>query len=340
MATKIAINGFGRIGRCVLRALVEQKITDVEVVAINDLVDTKTLAHLLKYDSIHRTFDAAPVGHKDTGITVGGKDIAVSAIKDPKELPWKSLGVDIVLECTGLFTDKNKAIAHVEAGAKKVMISAPAKNHDLTIVMGVNHDLYDPAKHQIVSNGSCTTNCLAPVAKVMLDNFGIVNAFMTTIHSYTNDQNLLDLPHRKGDLRRARAAAVNMVPTSTGAAKAIAEVIPALKGKCHGTAIRVPTVDVSMVDLTIITEKAATVDAINGAMKTAAESGPLKGILQYVDEELVSGDFIGNPYSSSFDATQTLIMGDKFAKIFSWYDNEWGFSCRMVDLMRLMAKKG
>ncbi|MCC6899918.1 MAG: type I glyceraldehyde-3-phosphate dehydrogenase, partial [Polyangiaceae bacterium] len=220
------------------------------------------------------------------------------------------------------------------------MISAPAKNHDLTIVMGVNHDLYDPAKHQIVSNGSCTTNCLAPVAKVMLDNFGIVNAFMTTIHSYTNDQNLLDLPHRKGDLRRARAAAVNMVPTSTGAAKAIAEVIPALKGKCHGTAIRVPTVDVSMVDLTIITEKAATVDAINGAMKTAAESGPLKGILQYVDEELVSGDFIGNPYSSSFDATQTLIMGDKFAKIFSWYDNEWGFSCRMVDLMRLMAKKG
>ncbi|MBI3202011.1 MAG: type I glyceraldehyde-3-phosphate dehydrogenase [Myxococcales bacterium] len=340
MATKIAINGFGRIGRCVLRALVEQKITDVEVVAINDLVDTKTLAHLLKYDSIHRTFDAAPVGHKDTGITVGGKDIAVSAIKDPKELPWKSHGVDIVLECTGLFTDKNKAIAHVEAGAKKVMISAPAKNHDLTIVMGVNHDLYDPAKHQIVSNGSCTTNCLAPVAKVMLDNFGIVNAFMTTIHSYTNDQNLLDLPHRKGDLRRARAAAVNMVPTSTGAAKAIAEVIPALKGKCHGTAIRVPTVDVSMVDLTIITEKAATVDAINGAMKTAAESGPLKGILQYVDEELVSGDFIGNPYSSSFDATQTLLMGDKFAKIFSWYDNEWGFSCRMVDLMRLMAKKG
>ena len=340
MATKIAINGFGRIGRCVLRALVEQKVGDVEVVAINDLGDTQTLAHLLKYDSIHRTFDAAPVGHKDTGITVGGKDIAVSAIKDPKELPWKSLGVDIVLECTGLFTDKNKAVAHIEAGAKKVMISAPAKNHDLTIVMGVNHDLYDPAKHQIVSNGSCTTNCLAPVAKVMLDNFGIVNAFMTTIHSYTNDQNLLDLPHRKGDLRRARAAAVNMVPTSTGAAKAIAEVIPALKGKCHGTAIRVPTVDVSMVDLTIITEKAATVDAINGAMKAAAESGPLKGVLQYVDEELVSGDFIGNPFSSSFDATQTLTMGDKFAKIFSWYDNEWGFSCRMVDLMRLMAKKG
>jgi len=340
MATKIAINGFGRIGRCVLRALVEQKVADVEVVAINDLVDTKTLAHLLKYDSIHRTFEAAPVGHKDGGISVGGRDIAVTAIKDPKELPWKSHGVDIVLECTGLFTDKSKAIAHVEAGAKKVMISAPAKNHDLTIVMGVNHDQYDPAKHQVVSNGSCTTNCLAPVAKVMLEQFGIVNAFMTTIHSYTNDQNLLDLPHRKGDLRRARAAAVSMVPTSTGAAKAISEVIPALKGKCHGTAIRVPTVDVSLVDLTVITEKAVSVDAINAAMKTAAESGPLQGILQYVEEELVSSDFIGNPYSSCFDATQTLTMGDKLAKVFSWYDNEWGFSCRMIDLMRLMAKKG
>jgi glyceraldehyde 3-phosphate dehydrogenase len=340
MATKIAINGFGRIGRCVLRALTEQKLGDIEVVAINDLVDTRTLAHLLKYDSVHGVFDAATVGHKDSGISVGGKDIAVTAIKDPKELPWKSHGVDIVLECTGLFTDKTKAIGHVEAGAKKVMISAPAKNHDLTIVMGVNDDLYDPAKHHVVSNGSCTTNCLAPVAKVMLDTFGIVNAFMTTIHSYTNDQNLLDLPHRKGDLRRARAAAVNMVPTSTGAAKAIAEVIPALKGKCHGTAMRVPTVDVSVVDLTVITEKAVTVESINSAMKAAAESGRLKGVLQYVEEELVSCDFIGNPYSSCFDSTQTLTMGDNFAKIFSWYDNEWGFSCRMIDLMRLMAKKG
>lgn len=340
MATKIAINGFGRIGRCVLRALVEQKVGDVEVVAINDLVDTKTLAHLLKYDSIHRTFTAAAVGHKDTGISVGGKDIAVTAIKDPKELPWKSHGVDIVLECTGLFTEKAKAMGHIEAGAKKVMISAPAKNHDLTVVMGVNHEQYDPAKHQVVSNGSCTTNCLAPVAKVMLDSFGIVNAFMTTIHSYTNDQNLLDLPHRKGDLRRARAAAVSMVPTSTGAAKAIAEVIPALKGKCHGTAIRVPTPNVSLVDLTVITEKAVSVEAINGAMKAAAESGPLKGILEYVEAELVSSDFIGNPHSSSFDSTQTLTMGENFAKVFSWYDNEWGFSCRMIDLMRLMAKKG
>ncbi len=272
--------------------------------------------------------------------TVGGKDIAVTAIKDPKELPWKRHGVDIVLECTGLFTDKNKAVAHIEAGAKRVMISAPAKNHDLTIVMGVNDGAYDPAKHQVVSNGSCTTNCLAPVAKVMLDNFGIVNAFMTTIHSYTNDQNLLDLPHRKGDLRRARAAAVSMVPTSTGAAKAISEVIPALKGKCHGTAIRVPTVDVSLVDLTINTEKAVSVESINAAMKAAAESGPLKGILQYVDEELVSSDFIGNPYSSCFDSSQTLTMGDKFAKVFSWYDNGWGFSHRMVDLSLLVAKKG
>jgi len=340
MATKIAINGFGRIGRCVLRALVEQKVTDVEVVAINDLVDTKTLAHLLKYDSIHRTFTAAPVGHKDTGITVGGKDIAVTAIKDPKELPWKSQGVDFVLECTGLFTDKNKAIAHIEAGAKKVIISAPAKNHDLTIVMGVNDGQYDPAKHAVVSNGSCTTNCLAPISKVMLDNFGFEQGFMTTIHSYTNDQNLLDLPHRKGDLRRARAAAVSMVPTSTGAAKAISEVIPELKGKCHGTAIRVPTVDVSLVDLTIVTSKNVSVDSINAAMQAAAESGPLKGILHYNDIPLVSSDFIGHPASSIFDATQTLTMGDKLAKIFSWYDNEWGFSNRMIDLMKLMAKKG
>ncbi len=339
MATKIAINGFGRIGRCVLRALVEQKITDVEVVAINDLVDTKTLAHLLKYDSVHRMFEAAPVGHKDTGITVGGKDISVTAIKDPKELPWKSHGIDVVFECTGLFTDKNKAIAHVEAGAKKVLISAPAKNHDLTIVMGVNDQLYDPAKHVVVSNGSCTTNCLAPIAKVMLDNFGFEHALMTTVHSYTNDQNLLDLPHRKGDLRRARAAALSMVPTSTGAAKAISEVIPELKGKCDGIAIRVPTADVSLTDLTVSTAKPVTVEAINAAMKKAAESGPLKGVLQYTEEQLVSSDFIGNPHSSIFDATLTKVNGDRIAKVFSWYDNEWGFSCRMIDLARLIAKK-
>jgi glyceraldehyde 3-phosphate dehydrogenase len=339
MATKIAINGFGRIGRCVLRALTASGDKDLEVVAINDLVDTKVLAHLLKYDSIHRTFTAATVGHKDKGITVGGRDIAVTAVKDPKELPWKSHGIDIVLECTGLFTDKAKAMAHVEAGARKVIISAPAKNHDMTIVMGVNDQNYDAAKHQIVSNGSCTTNCLAPIAKVVLDTFGFERGLMTTIHSYTNDQNLLDLPHRKGDLRRARAAAVSMIPTSTGAAKALSEAIPELKGKCDGISIRVPTVDVSLVDLTVTTEKPVSIDSINSAMKAAAE-GPMKGILYYMDEELVSSDFIGHPGSSIFDATQTKVLGDKFAKLFSWYDNEWGFSCRMIDLARLISKKG
>jgi glyceraldehyde 3-phosphate dehydrogenase len=339
MATKIGINGFGRIGRCVLRALYQRKVTDLEVVGINDLTDTKTLAHLLKYDSIHRNFTAASVGHSDKGITVGGKDIAITAIKDPKELPWKSQGVDVVLECTGLFTDKEKAGAHITAGANKVIISAPAKNHDITLVMGVNHDQYDGSKHHIVSNGSCTTNCLAPVAKVMLDNFGIVQGLMTTIHSYTNDQSLLDLPHRKGDLRRARAAAVSMIPSSTGAAKALSEVIPSLKGKFDGLAVRVPTIDVSLVDLTLTTEKSVTIESINAAMKAAAEKDPLKGFLYYTDEELVSSDFIGHPGSSIFDATQTKVLGDKFAKVFSWYDNEWGFANRMIDLALLMAKK-
>lgn len=339
MATKIGINGFGRIGRCVLRALHQRKITDLEVVGINDLTDTKTLAHLLKYDSIHRNFTAASVGTSDKGLTVGGKDIAITAIKDPKELPWKSQGVDVVLECTGLFTDKEKAGAHLTAGASKVIISAPAKNHDITLVMGVNHDQYDGSKHHIVSNGSCTTNCLAPVAKVLLDNFGIEKGLMTTIHSYTNDQSLLDLPHRKGDLRRARAAAVSMIPSSTGAAKALSEVIPALKGKFDGLAVRVPTIDVSLVDLTLTTEKSVSVESINAAMKAAAEKDPLKGFLYYTDEELVSSDFIGHPGSSIFDATQTKILGDKFAKVFSWYDNEWGFANRMLDLALLMAKK-
>jgi glyceraldehyde 3-phosphate dehydrogenase len=340
MATKIGINGFGRIGRCILRALVEQKVSDLEVVLINDLTDTKTLAHLLKYDSIHRTFEAAPVGHTDKAIKLGNREIAVTAITNPKELPWKSHGVEIVLECTGLFTDKSKAIGHVEAGAKKVIISAPAKNHDVTLVMGVNHDKYDASKHQIISNGSCTTNCLAPVAKVMLDNFGFEHGLMTTIHSYTNDQHLLDLPHRKGDLRRSRAAAVSMIPTSTGAAKAIAEVIPELKGKCDGMAIRVPTIDVSLVDLTVTTAKPVSVEAINAAMKKAAQSGPLQGFLHYTEEELVSSDFIGNPSSSYFDATLTKTLGDKLAKVFAWYDNEWGFACRMIDLAKLVAQKG
>jgi glyceraldehyde 3-phosphate dehydrogenase len=340
MATKIGINGFGRIGRCVLRALHQRKVSDLQVVGINDLTDTRTLAHLLKYDSIHRTFTAAPVSHSDTSLTVGSSEIAVTAQKDPKELPWKSQGVDIVLECTGLFTDKEKASLHLGAGAKKVIISAPAKNHDITLVMGVNDDQYDPAKHHVVSNGSCTTNCLAPVAKVMLDNFGIEKGLMTTIHSYTNDQSLLDLPHRKGDLRRARAAAVSMIPSSTGAAKALSEVIPSLKGKFDGLAVRVPTIDVSLVDLTLTTEKSVSVEAINSAMKKAAESSPLKGFLYYVDEELVSSDFIGHPGSSLFDATQTKVLGDKFAKVFSWYDNEWGFANRMIDLALLMAQKG
>ena len=340
MATKIAINGFGRIGRCILRALIERGVTDLEVVAINDLTDPKTLAHLLKYDSVHRTFKAATVAPAEGAIVVGGKSIQVLAVKDPKELPWKQLGVDIVLECTGLFTDKEKAKAHLEAGAKKVLISAPAKGPDATLVLGVNQDKYDPKAHHVVSNGSCTTNCLAPIAKVLLEEFGIVAGLMTTIHSYTNDQAILDIPHRKGDLRRSRAAAVSMIPSSTGAAKALSEVIPALKGKFDGGAVRVPTMDVSLVDLTVTTEKPVSKDAIHAAMKKAATEGPLAGILYYCDEELVSSDYLGHPGSSVFDATMTQVLGDKLAKVFAWYDNEWGFSNRMVDLARFVAAKG
>ncbi len=341
MATKIAINGFGRIGRCIVRALVERGITDVEIVAINDLTDAKTLAHLLRYDSVHREFKAGgEITHDEKSITVGGKRIEVLALKNPAELPWKALGVDIVLECTGLFTDKEKAAGHITAGAKKVLISAPAKGQDLTVVMGVNDHLYDPAKHHVLSNGSCTTNCLAPMAKVMLDNFGIVRGLMTTVHSYTNDQHLLDVPHRKGDLRRSRAAAVSMIPSSTGAAKALSEVIPELKGKFDGCAVRVPTMDVSLVDLTIETEKPVTKASIHEAMKKAAESGAMATVLDYTETELVSSDYIGTQASSTFDSTMTLVLGDKFAKIFGWYDNEMGFSHRMVDLSVLVAKKG
>jgi glyceraldehyde 3-phosphate dehydrogenase len=338
MATRIAINGFGRIGRCVVRALHNRGIKDVELVAINDLTDPKTLAHLLKYDSIHRTF-AADVSATDGGIRVGDKEIRVTALKDPRELPWKELKVDVVLECTGIFTSKEKASGHVSAGASKVIISAPATDHDKTIVMGVNDSEYDAAKHNIISNASCTTNCLAPVAKVLLDNFGVEKGLMTTVHAYTNDQSLLDLPHRKGDLRRARAAAVSMIPTSTGAAKAVAEVIPALKGKFDGLAIRVPTVDVSVVDLTLTTEKPVTVAAINEAMKKASESAAMKGYLAYTDLQLVSSDFIGHSASSIFDGTLTKTQGDRFAKVFAWYDNEWGFSERMVDLVKLVASR-
>lgn len=339
MATRIAINGFGRIGRCIVRALVERGEKDLEIVAINDLTDAGTLAHLLRYDSIHREFRAASVSHGDGFIQIGDKKVSILAKKDPAELPWKDLGVDIVLECTGLFTDRAKAALHQQAGAKRVIISAPAKGQDLTLVLGVNDASYNSEKHSIVSCGSCTTNCLAPIARVLLDHFGIVRGLMTTIHSYTNDQHILDLPHRKGDLRRARAAAVNMIPSSTGAAKALAEVIPELKGKFDGQSIRVPTVDVSLVDLTLETEKPITKDAVHAAMKRAAE-GPMKGILEYCDSQLVSGDFIGNPHSSIFDATLTQSIGDNFIKVFSWYDNEWGFSNRMIDLALLMTQKG
>jgi glyceraldehyde 3-phosphate dehydrogenase len=338
MAIKIGINGFGRIGRCIVRAAVERGLNDIEFVAINDLTDAKTLAHLLKYDSVHRGFKGT-IGHSEKAVVVNGKDVQVLAVKDPAELPWKALGVDLVFECTGLFTEKAKAAAHLGAGAKKVIISAPAKGPDLTVVMGVNDGLYDGSKHHVLSNGSCTTNCLAPIAKVMLDNFGVVRGLMTTIHSYTNDQHILDVPHRKGDLRRARAGALSMIPSSTGAAKALAEVIPELKGKFDGLAVRVPTPDVSLVDLTLETEKPLTKDAIHAAMKAAAE-GPMKGILAYTDEELVSNDYIGNPFSSIFDSTMTTVLGDRFAKIFSWYDNEMGFSNRMLDLALLVAKKG
>jgi glyceraldehyde 3-phosphate dehydrogenase len=336
MATKIAINGFGRIGRCVVRAMIERNIKDLEIVAINDLTDAKTLAHLYNYDTVHgraKTRASALEGAIDFG---AGK-VKSLAEKDPSKLPWKELGVSIVFECTGLFTDKEKNKPHFDAGAKKVIISAPAKNHDKTLVLGVNHGEYDPAQHHVLSNGSCTTNCLAPVAKVLLDTFGLERGLMTTVHSYTNDQAVLDIPHRKGDLRRARAAAMNMIPSSTGAAKALAEVIPALKGKFDGQAIRVPTMDVSVVDLTFETEKSMTKDAIHAAMKAASE-GAMKGILGYTEEPLVSSDFIGDPRSSIFDATVTQVMGDNFGKIMSWYDNEWGFSNRMIELAQLVGK--
>jgi glyceraldehyde 3-phosphate dehydrogenase len=337
MPTKIAINGFGRIGRCIVRAIAERGVKDLELVAVNDLTDAKTLAHLYNYDSVHGRAAHPAKAHEGT-ITFGGVETKIIAEKDPAKLPWKALGVDVVLECTGLFTDKDKAAAHLAAGAKKVIISAPAKGHDATIVLGVNTEVYDPAKHTVISCGSCTTNCLAPVAKVLLDSFGVQRGLMTTVHSYTNDQAVLDIPHRKGDLRRARAAAVNMIPSSTGAAKALSEVIPALKGKFDGQSIRVPTVDVSIIDLTFESERPMTKESIHAAMKAAAE-GPMKGILAYVDEPLVSGDYIGDPHSSSFDATITQVMGDRFAKVFSWYDNEWGFSNRMVELTQLVASK-
>jgi glyceraldehyde 3-phosphate dehydrogenase len=337
MARKIAINGFGRIGRCIVRALHERGVNDVEIVAINDLTDAKTLAHLYNYDTVHgRAEQRAEAG--ESMLTIAGKPIRIVAEKDPAKLPWKELGVDVVLECTGLFTAREKAQHHIDAGAKKVVVSAPSAGCDLTIVLGVNGEQYDAAKHHVVSCGSCTTNCLAPVAKVLHDTFVVKRALMTTVHAYTNDQAILDIPHRKGDLRRARAAAQNMIPSSTGAAKALAEVIPALKGKFDGQAIRVPVMDVSVVDLTFETEKAMTKDSLHAAMK-AASLGPMKNILGFAEEPLVSSDYIGDPRSSIFDATVTQVMGDNFAKIMSWYDNEWGFSNRMVELTQLVASK-
>jgi glyceraldehyde 3-phosphate dehydrogenase len=336
MATKIAINGFGRIGRCILRAALSRKEQDIEIVAINDLDKPSSLAYLLKYDSVHRTWPGE-VKATDKGIIVDGHTIAVTAERDPAALPWKSLGADIVLECTGRFTAREGAEKHLAAGAKKVIVSAPAKGPDLTIAYGINHDQYDPKKHHILSNASCTTNCLAPVAKTLLDGFGIESGLMTTVHSYTNDQRVLDLAHE--DMRRSRAAALSMIPTSTGAAKAIGEVLPSLKGKLHGLAIRVPTPNVSLVDLTVVTSKPVTEDALKAAFRKNAE-GPLKGILQYSEEQTVSIDFNGNPHSAIFDATNAYVMGEKLVKVMAWYDNEWGFSNRMVDTSKFLASKG
>ena len=333
MSIRVGINGFGRIGRNILRATLQER--EIEFVAVNDITDAPTLAHLLKYDSILGNLPDEVKAEGDT-IHVAGRSVKVLAMKDPAQLPWKSLGVEYVIESTGLFTEAEKAKAHLTAGAKKVIISAPAKNEDITIVMGVNHEKYDPRKHTIVSNASCTTNCLGPVAKVLNDSFGIVKGQMTTVHSYTNDQKILDLPHK--DLRRARAAALSMIPTSTGAAKAIYLAIPELKGKLDGVAIRVPTPNVSLVDLTVELGKKATAEEINGAMKEAA-NGKMKGILQVTDEELVSIDFRGNPHSSIVDAGLTKVVDGNLAKIFSWYDNEWGFSNRMKDLILYMAKR-
>ncbi len=334
MAIKVGINGFGRIGRNFFRSCLGNK--EIEIAAINDLTDAKTLAHLLKYDSVHGIFDAK-IEVKESSIIVNGRESKILAVKEPETLPWKNMGVDIVIESTGKFTDKAGASKHITAGAKKVIISAPAKEPDLTIVMGVNENDYDPKKHNIISNASCTTNCLAPVAKVLLDNFGIKRGLMTTIHSYTNDQKILDLPHK--DLRRARAAAVSMIPTTTGAAKAVGLVLPSLKGKVDGMAIRVPTANVSVVDFVCEVEKDVTEDEVKAALKKAAE-GPLKGILAYSDEELVSVDFNNNPHSSIVDANLTKVIEKRMVKVISWYDNEWGYASRLRDLILYMGKKG
>lgn len=335
MATKIAINGFGRIGRNILRATIDDK--DLQIVAVNDLTDAKTLAHLLKYDSVFGPFNGTVEVKGDDTLIVNGQEIKIIAERDPAKLPWKALGVEIALECTGIFTKREQAQLHLDAGAKKVIISAPAKEEDITICVGVNHELYDPSKHNIISNASCTTNCLSPFAKVLNDNFTIKRGIMTTVHAYTNDQKILDLPH--SDLRRARAAAVSMIPTTTGAAKAVGLVLPELKGKLDGMAIRVPTPNVSLVDLIVELEKDVTAEEINDAFRKAA-NGPMKGILDISDDPCVSIDYKGNAHSSIIDAGLTKTMGGNMAQVISWYDNEWGFSNRMKDLSKYIASKG
>lgn len=334
MSIKVGINGFGRIGRNIFRAAMKHK--DIDIVAVNDLTDAATLAHLLKYDSILGNLEASIQASGDR-ITVDNDTFQVLAVKDPAQLPWKSLGADVVFEGTGRFTNREDAAKHITAGAKRVIITAPAKKPDVTIVMGVNNETYDPAKHQVISNASCTTNCLAPIAKVLHESFGIKRGWMTTIHSYTNDQQLLDLPHK--DLRRARAAALSMIPTTTGAASAVGEVLPSLKGRLDGFAMRVPTPNVSVVDLAVQLDKSTTPEDINAAFQAAAE-GKLKGILEYVTAQLVSIDFKGNAHSAMLDASYTKVMDGDFAKVLAWYDNEWGYSSRCVDLLKYMATKG
>ncbi len=334
MAIKVGINGFGRIGRQVLRAAKEQN-APIDFLAINDLTDTKTLAHLFKHDSVHGAFNGT-VTYDENSITVNGDTIRIFKEKDPANLPWKELGVDIVLESTGKFTDKDGASKHITGGAKKVIISAPGKNEDLTIVLGVNHEKYDATKHHVISNASCTTNCLVPMVKTIRDAFGFKHASMVTVHAYTNDQNVLDLPHK--DLRRARAAALSMIPTTTGAAKATALVIPEVKGKIDGISIRVPTPDVSIVELTVEVERATTIADVNAAFKAAA-AGSLKGILQYTEEELVSMDYVGNPHSVIIDAKCTNVIDGTMVKVSGWYDNEWGYSVRCVDLLQYVGAR-
>jgi len=335
MTTRIAINGFGRIGRNVVRAAQQQGITDLELVAVNDLTDAATLAHLLKYDSVHGRF-AGTVETSPDGLMINGRPVRVLAERDPSKLPWGDFGVDLVLESTGHFTSREGAAKHLDAGAKRVVISAPAKQEDITVVYGVNHTSYDPARHQVISNASCTTNCLVPVVKVIRERFGFVRGFMTTVHSYTNDQSILDLPHR--DLRRARAAAVSIIPTSTGAARATALVIPEVKGKIDGVALRVPTADVSIVELVCEVEKTTSADEINDAFRSAA-AGDLEGVLAVSDEPLVSVDYIGNLYSSTVDARSTTVLDGTMVHLSSWYDNEMGYSARCVDLLRYIASR-